>query len=85
MQQLLHSNKKYAVGQSFFSPKIISLKIASWLQSCKMTGHEGAYFDYNEAKNSSVPKLTSFLFLSQFVTPQDQEQGCNRLFHISSI
>ena len=32
MQQLLHTSKKYAVGQSFFVPKIISLKAGSWLQ-----------------------------------------------------
>ena len=37
--------KKYAVGQSFFIPKMSSLKAGTWLQFCKMTGHEGACFD----------------------------------------
>ena len=27
--------------------KVISSKTGSWLQSCKMTGHEGTCFDYN--------------------------------------
>ena len=48
MQQLLHSNHKnmLLVKVSFYQ-KIISSKTGSWLQSCKMTGHGGAYFDYN--------------------------------------
>ena len=45
MQQLLHNGKIYAVCQSFFIAKN-SLRTGSWLQSFKMTGHEGACFDY---------------------------------------
>ena len=54
MQQLLHSNKNMLLVKVSLL-KIISLKAGSWLQSCKMTGHEGACFDY------------TFLFLFYFI------------------
>ena len=48
MQQLLHSNHKICCWLKFLSTKkLFHQKTGSWLQSCKMTGHGGAYFDYN--------------------------------------
>ena len=47
MQQLLYSNQKICCWSKFLSTKNISSKTDSWLQSCKITGHGGAYFDYN--------------------------------------
>ena len=49
MQKLFHSYKNYAVVKVSLYQKIISLKTCSWLQSCKITGQEGACFDYNRA------------------------------------
>ena len=43
---IITQQQNNAVGQTFFLPKIISLKTGSWPQSCKMTGHEKACFDY---------------------------------------
>ena len=38
---IITQQQKNMLLVSFFIPKIISLKAGSWLQSCKMTGHEG--------------------------------------------
>ena len=46
MQQLLHNNRNMLLVKVSFYQNIISLKTGSWLQSCKMTGNEGACFDY---------------------------------------
>ena len=48
IQQLLHRNQRIMllVKVSLYQ-KVISSKTGSWLQSCKMTGHEGTCFDYN--------------------------------------
>ena len=43
-----------------FYQKNISLKTGSWLQSCKMTGHEGASFDYTFTWSSARFKFRSY-------------------------
>ena len=66
MQQLLNNNQKYVVGQSFFMSKNYFIKKKGlWLQSCKMTGYEGAWTDYTEIDNLQKFRNVKTIFKSE--------------------